>query len=90
MVVAPVAPVAPEEHKTFSLPLESVVSAETLSEPEQLIEVPNVNPRTPLGNVTLKLDPSYPNVPPLTLLKYALSLKVGIVEVHAIVNFELE
>ena len=44
--------------RTLSFPLESVVSAETRSVPEQLIVVPKVNPITPLGNVTLKLLPS--------------------------------
>ena len=72
------------------MPLESVVSAETLSEPEQVIVVPKVKPITPLGSVTLKFFPSYPKVPVLPLLKFALSLKVGIVPVHAIVNFEFE
>ena len=58
-----------DEHTTFSLPLVSVVNAETLSEPEQVIVVPRVKPITPLGRVTLKLEPSYPKVPPLMLLK---------------------
>ena len=79
-----------EEQTTLNVLL-TKVSAETLSVPlhESLSgSSETVDPKMPVGITTLKSDPSYSNDPVLEVVKIAVSLKFGMVDVQAMVNFE--
>ena len=68
------------------------VSLETLSVPAHSSFAESrviVEPTIPLGITTLKFVPSYAKEPDIPVVIIALSENVGIVDVHAIVSFEL-